>query len=204
MKKLLLLLPLLILSCRDATKEVFVNYNQSTNEIFKLANYFSSICPHNLSIYIKFNSRTNIDFALQQKNFFDKSSWVKSAIFDEDGQFFQQLNKNLSNQKLVQGLQLIQFNRQKLDSLYLFLKNCHCNSISNAVTTPLETKSASISLGFPTNDFYSLDYIIFDSDLDSKRIDTLISNCSFKKINNKVFVQYRGPAFGSDCFPDKR
>jgi hypothetical protein len=203
MKKLLLLLPLFILSCRDATKEVFVNYNQSANQIFKLTNYFSSICPNNLSIYIKFNSKTNIDFELDQKNYYNKSSWVKSAIFDKYGQF-QQLKKKLGNEKLLQGLQLIQFNKQKLDSLYLLLENAHCNSISNYKTVPLETKSPLISLGFPTNDFYSLDYIIFENNLDSKRIDTLISNCSFKKINNKVFVQYRGPAFGGDCFPDKR
>ena len=86
----------------------------------------------------------------------------------------------------------------------MLLHDANCESVGNGFDLLNEIKESYISLGYPTNDLYGLQYIIFDKTLDNKHVEEINKSCSHKFISNRVLVEYGGPAFGSDCFPDKK
>jgi len=196
----------IIFSCQDATEKVFSNYKENQNKIDNVTKYFLKICPSDLRLRIRFNSKTDIYCLFNQKLYTDSTTWVKSDIFDKYGQF-DHSSTSPNDKKLLKALKLIGWNHEKLDSLYFLLKDAECNSIGNENSLPpLESRFPTISVGFiyPKYDLYRLEYIVIDRELTKNQIDTLLNDCSIKRISDKVFVQYSGPSFGSNCFPDKR
>ncbi|RQO75548.1 hypothetical protein DBR43_09415 [Pedobacter sp. KBW06] len=198
-----LFLTILFLGCKEPTEEVFLNYKEHEKEILDAKKYFSSIMPNDVAFYIKFHPKDKVDFTLRQKNYWNKSSWLKSPIFDEYGQY-REFDIDMNSGELSLALDLINIDRKKLEKIRRYLNKANCISISKNFNFQLDTASAYISIGYPTADLYGLNYIMFENSMSSKLMADINDACNYKKINNKVLVEYGGPAFGSNCFPDKR
>ncbi|QHL86881.1 hypothetical protein GU926_05285 [Nibribacter ruber] len=199
----LFVIALCLTSCGDATKGVFTNYEEKKSEIDSLASYFNKIKPKELVLFIRFNSDDNIDFKLDQKNYHDKTTWYTEAIFDDYGQFHR-FDIDLDNKELEDAFKIVNLDKEKIEKLRTYLDKANCNSISNSFSIPDKLKIDYSSIGYPTNDLYGLEYLIFDTIPEQAIIDEIVKGCNFKKINKRILVQYGGPAFGSDCFPDKK
>lgn len=72
------------------------------------------------------------------------------------------------------------------------LKKANCIYASNYSSFQSYPESAYISIGFPTDDLYSLDYNIFLNNLDSKDITEMAKACNIKKVHDQVLVRYTG------------
>ena len=190
-------------SCGNPTKEVFINYSEKKKEIELLEAYFSKIKPEDLVLYIRYNSDNNIDFKIDQKNYWDKNSWYTDSIFDEYGQFHR-FDVDINDKELMDAYRITNLEREELEKLKSYLEKANCISISNRFSFSDDIQVEYTSIGYPTHDMYGLYYVIFEKELKKNNVDKIIERCDFKKIDNKAFVQYGGPAFGSDCFPDKK
>ncbi|RNI28927.1 hypothetical protein [Rufibacter latericius] len=199
----LFVIALCLTSCGDATKGVFTNYEEKKSEIDSLVSYFNKIKPKELALFIRFNSDDNIDFKLDQKNYRDTTTWYTEAIFDDYGQFHR-FDIDLDDKELEDAFRIVNLDEEKIEKLRTYLEKANCNSISNSFSIPDKMKIDYSSIGYPTNDLYGLEYLIFDTIPEQAIIDEIVKGCNFKKINNRILVQYGGPAFGSDCFPDKK
>lgn len=193
----------MLFGCSDPNVEVFENYNTNRKNIYQAWDYFSAIMPKNLALYIRFESDTVVNFSLYQSNYANKASWNKSALFDKYGQF-RKFNVHLNSRELSAALELVKLTPDKLKKLLQYLKQAKCVSIGNSPNFLSYENSAYISLGFPTDDLYGLEYYIFQHPRTDKEMRQFNEDCSIKTINSEVLVKYGGPAFGSDCFPDKR
>lgn len=198
-----LLCVITFLGCRDPREEVFRNYKTHGKEIFLARDHFIGMMPRDLLLYIRFEEGDLIDFKLDQLNYKDSTSWNKSQIFDRYGQF-QRFGVDMNIFELRGALKLINLTVDDLKQLRQRLKKANCISASNYSSFQSYPESAYISIGFPTDDLYSLDYNIFWYNLDSKDITEMAKACNIKKVNDQVLVRYTGPSIGSDCFPDKR
>jgi hypothetical protein len=193
----------MLLGCSDPNVEVFENYKINKKNIYQAREYFSTIMPKDLALYIRFESDTVVNFSLYQSNYANKASWNKSGLFDKYGQF-RKFNVDLNSMELRAALELVKFTPAKLKKLRQYLKQAKCVSIGNSNAFLSYERSAYISLGFPTDDLYGLEYYIFQHPRTDKEMRAFNEDCSVKTINSEVLVKYGGPAFGSDCFPDKR
>ena len=204
-KSIFLILPLIFISCKDPVRDVFSNYTLYEKEIIAAEKYFSEIKPDSLAFYIKFRYWNRVDFKLDQKDYWDKTSWNTSSIFDTYGQFHK-YNTSLNDEEIKKALEVLNINKQQLEKLKEYLADAKCNSIENNFSFSRKIKTTSVSIGYsyPRIDLYGLDYILFESQLDTSTINEILKSCSYKKINNRVLVEYGGPAFGSNCFPDKK
>lgn len=201
-----LLLSIIVISftsCESPNKQVFRNYIEKRSEIDSLEVYFHKIKPKDLALYIRFNSKDNIDFKLAQKNYDDKSSWYIEDIFDKYGQYHK-FDVDLADEELNRALRLVNLNEEKIEKLRNYLEKANCISVSNDFSFSDDVQVDYISIGYPTHDLYGLEYVIFEKAVEGKNINKIIKGCNFKKISNRVLVKYGGPAFGSDCFPDKK
>jgi hypothetical protein len=190
-------------SCENATKGVFTNYQEKRSKIDTLEVYFNKIKPQDLALYIRFNSDGNVDFKVDQKDYDDKSSWYIEEIFDKYGQFHR-FDVNINDKELKRAFRLVNLNEEKIKKLRSYLKQANCISVSNGFSFSEDVQADYISIGYPTHDLYGLEYVIFEREVEAYKVNKIIEGCNFKKINNKVLVQYGGPAFGSDCFPDRK
>jgi hypothetical protein len=191
------------LSCKDPKEEIFQNFKEHEKEIYLVRGHFIGMMPQDLFLYIRFESDDLINFKLDQRNYDDKTSWNKSKIFDQYGQFHRfGIDKNSAELRVA--LKLINLTVSDLDKLKWHLDHVNCNSIGNYPAIPSVPESEYVAIGFPTGDLYGLEYDIFWHNLDDKDMREIVKACDYKKINDMVVVKYTGPAFGSDCFPDKK
>lgn len=199
----ILLLIATFLSCKDPKEEIFQNFKEHEKEIYLVRGHFINMMPQDLLMYIRFQADDLVDFKLDQRNYDDKASWNKSHIFDKHGQFHRfGIDKNSS--ELKEALKLINLTVTDLNKLKWHLDHVNCLSIANYRSIHSVPESEYIAIGFPTNDLYGLEYNIFWHNLDDKDITEIVKACDYKKINDMVLVKCTGPAFGSNCFPDKK
>ena len=200
---LYIILTFSVLGCSDPLNEVFTNYNDRKDEIQRTVNYFSEIKPTNLKLYVKFEAGSKIDLKVDQRDYSDKSSWDTSMIFDQYGQFHK-FDISIDDPSLIEVFLLLKLDRRKLETLKSDLFKVGCNSISNGFSLSDDVKVGYTTIGYPTHDLYGLDYVILERKLEDSIVNNITEACNFKAINNKVLIRYGGPAFGSDCFPDKK
>ncbi|MEI6879743.1 MAG: hypothetical protein WCK82_00175 [Bacteroidota bacterium] len=202
-KILYLFLNLNILGCADPLSEVFTNYKENKVEIEKAVNYFSEIKPKNLKLYIRFETEGKIDIEINQRDYWDKNTWDTSKIFDQYGQF-QKYDINTDDPSFLKALRILKLDKEKVEKLKLNLFKAGCNSISNGFSFSDDVKVGYTRIGYPTHDLYGLDYIVLEREIEDSIVNKITKACNIKAINKYVLVNYAGPAFGSNCFPDKR
>lgn len=189
-------------SC-NPVNDVIKNYSEKEKVIVKLADYYKSIFPKDNKVYIRFNSDNNIDLMVNQNDYWNKDSWNINYLFDQYGSF-NRWDINLDNKEAKEIFDFIGWNKENIEQIRYYLKEANCISIGNGFKMIDSNNVKFISIGYPTYDLYGLSYILFDKPLDEINYHELSNECSLKGINKKVFVEYGGPAFGSDCFPDKK
>ncbi len=187
-------------SCSRPLVEVFENYEKNSQRIDALSMYFNKIRPDSIDLWIRFNDENTTDIVLWDK----REIKTRSEIFDQSG-FFKNYGASVNDSLTQEVLKVISFNQLQLDSLKTLLKEVNCNSIGYKFKFwDIRNAGGRIDIGFPTHDLYGLDYIIMDSVKDAKFLKGIENKCNYKVINNKTLLKYGGPAWGSDCFPDKK
>jgi len=188
-------------SCSNPLIEVFENYKINVHRINTLCDYFNEVRPHNIDIWIRFNEENTFDVRMRT----DDETNTTNEIFDQYGSFHK-YSTTVNDSLTQKALSFISFNPQKIDSLKILLDGINCNSIGYKYKIRgIKNIGGGINIGFPTNDLYGLNYIIMDTLKSNEFLnDVEKSKCNFKVINEKVLLEYLGPAWGSDCFPDKK
>lgn len=201
------MLVLFFVSCSNPVKEVFSNYQQHKSEIFLATQYFSQIKLRNLNFYIRFNSDSTLDLRLSQKNveidYIPLNSAFANSALDSNGDIGI-YGANINDDQVQKVLLFLRLDNQKLLKLEEMLCNANCISIANNSSSLWHIDESYTSVGYPGDGWYGLEYIVFHSALKRSRLKELDKSCSFKIISDSVVVEYGGPAFGSDCFPDKK
>jgi hypothetical protein len=111
----------------------------------------------------------------------------------------------IGDSSLIKVLDYIAINQKQLDSLKVLLTSVNCISIGYKYEFwDIENAGGFVEIGYPTDDLYGLDYIVMDSIKNPKFLKTVDAFCNYKVINSKILLKYGGPAWGRDCFPDKK
>ena len=196
----LTLIILIICSCTRPLTQVFENYETNANRLDSLASYFHKIKPDSIDLWIRFENKKTFDIVLWDK----RTIKVGNGIFDEYG-FFKKYGNLRSDSIAQKVLNFISISINQLDSVESYLNEVSCNSIGyKCEYWDIRNGGGFVEIGFPTHDLYGLDYILMDSKKDSIFLNYVGGKCNYKVINNRTLIRYVGPAFGSDCFPDKK
>lgn len=195
-----ILIYLIICSCSRPLTQVYENYEINSPTLDSLSSYFYSIKPDSIDIWIRFNNENTFDIKLWDK----KRIKTENSIFDKYGSFDKYENK-INDSAIINVLDYISIDTSQLKYLETRLIQVNCNSIGYKCDFwDIRNGGGFIEIGYPTNGFYGLTYIIMDSTKDSVFLEKVNQMCNYKVINNKTLLQYGGPAWGSDCFPDKK
>jgi hypothetical protein len=195
-----LVLLFFIYSCARPLKEVFENYKINHQKIDSIYGYFYRIKPDSIDLWYRFNQENTLDVKLWDK----RKIKSDSSVLDKYGSYSKYDNVT-GDSSLVKVLDYISINQKQLDSLKVLLKSVNCISIGYKLEFwDIKNAGGFIEIGYPTNDYYGLDYILMDSIKNSDFLKKVETNCNYKVINNKTLLKYGGPAWGSDCFPDKK
>ncbi|MBD3374775.1 hypothetical protein GF406_07070 [candidate division KSB1 bacterium] len=127
----------------------------------------------------------------------------EDAFFDENGQFIRR-KISMYGDELLEAYMIAEMNLKRIKTLEKDLNRIRCHSIGTGHHLYNGKTITYVSIGYPTNGIYTLDYLVYESELSLEHSRNLLESCRYKKINNKVFVRCTGPAFGSDCFPDNK
>lgn len=186
-------------SCVDSTKQILCHYERYDREINGLADHVLQLKSDKYDIYIYFHHGNKIDFRLYPSNHMKS----ENAFFDENGQFIR-WKISMYHDELIEAYMIAEMNLKQIKALKKDLNRIRCHSIGTGYHLYDGKTIAYVSIGYPTNGIYALDYLVYESELSSENSRNLLESCRYKKINNRVFIRYTGPVFGSDCFPDKR
>jgi hypothetical protein len=148
---------------------------------------------------MRFNDDSTFDIKLCDMHN-DKNT---NEIFDKYG-FFKNYGATINDSLSQVVLTHISLNNSQIDSIKSYLRRANGNSIGYKYEFwDVKNGGGLIEIGYPTNDFYGLTYILMDSSKDAEFLNNVAKKCNYKVINKKTLLKYGGPAFGSDCFPDE-
>ena len=187
-------------SCSSPLVEVFENYKVNAHKIDSLCVYFNEIKPDSIDLWIRFNKNNTFDINLWNK----RKTKTSNDFFDEYGSF-SKYDNSINDSLARKALAFISINLKQLDSLKNFLARVNCISIGYKIEFwDISNAGGYTEIGYPTNDLYGLSYIIMDTVKSLEFLNDIKTKCNYKVINNRTLLEYGGPAWGSDCFPDKK
>ena len=199
----ILLFTIFLFGCGDdPTKQVFINYAEHSREINEAKLYFSEIKPEGSILYIRFHPENKIDFSLHQGDYEGENLRNRSKIFDQYGTY-KKYDVSLFDNEVNEAFKVAKLSRAKIQKLKNYLIKGNCISIAYYSSFSGDDSLGYTSIGYPTGDLYGINYVIFDNKISDAKSNEIVKSCSFKSINAQVLVEYGGPAFGSNCFPDK-
>ena len=191
---------LITCSCSRPLVQVFENYKINSKGLDSLSSYFQLIKPDSIDLWIRFNKEKTFDILLWDK----RKNKTENQIFDKYGSFSKYDNL-ITDSLAIKVLDYIAIDTNQLDYIKTYLNKVNCNSIGyKCEFWDVKNGGGFIEIGFPTDDFYGLTYLILESIKDSVFLINVKTKCNYKVINSKYLLRYSGPAWGSDCFPDKK
>jgi hypothetical protein len=204
MRVTLVLIAIIVLftSCSRTIEDAKENYLEKAEQINLVSDYVCKISPKNLNLFIRFTEDEKIAITLSQKNYEDKASWVKNSLFDKYGAFHSD-EQPINSPKVLAFLQFMNWEQTRLDTLHTLLQDANCDSIGKFAKDGI-AENEYVSIGYPTNDFYGLTYQVYNAALSEQNQKTFLDKCNIDLVNEKVLIEYGGPAWGSDCIPEKR
>jgi hypothetical protein len=194
-----------IVSCSKTSTDAIENYTQNKTQLLELKNYFSRITPKDYSIQLRLKSNNKLSLFVRQNNYWDKDSWKVNEEFDEYG-VIDITDKDISDPKVQNVFSLFGWTSSNIDSLKYYFQKLNtdfiCSKHNQSDNSLKERKFISIS--FPTNELYSLDYYFLDTCLTNEEFKKAKQDCSYEVIDSCTLIKYTGTSWMSDCMPEKR
>lgn len=167
----------------------------------ELKNYFNSIAPKDLEVYIEFSSDKSIDLIVY---YLTTPKYPRKI-------FFQQWNMNPYDLKpssnapdmTMLGAETNSFDAVKkrlswtdetFETIKKYLDNANCISVTNGNPT---------NIGFKRSGMGKYFYNLFDRPLNDSLKKIYNDSCTYRLYNDTVVLEYGGGAIGPQCFPDK-
>lgn len=185
----------------SSEKELKDNYNKKHKEIFELKNYFNSITPKDLEVYIEFSSDKSIDFKVY---YLTKPKYPRKIFFQQwDINPYDFKPSSTAPDMTKLGVETNSFDTVKkrlgwtgetFKTIKKYLDKANCISVTNGNPT---------NIGFRRSDMGMYFYNLFDKPLNDSLKKVYNDSCTYRLYNDTVALEYGGGAIGSQCFPDK-
>lgn len=205
MRFYIFILLVFVCSCSKTSEDAIEHYQRDKTQLLELKNYVSSIAPQHLSFQLKLNSGSTFSIFIRQDDYHKKYIQDKTSLFDEY-QTVHLIDKKIDDTEVQKVFSLMGWSSKTIDSLRFFSRTIDTDRIcyERDVTDNLLTKKTFISVGFPTYELYSLEYVFLENTLTEEESNSLETACNYMLIDSSVLLKYRGGSRISGCFQEKR
>ena len=180
----------------EASKKGLIqNYTHKKIQIEELKNFYNSIVPHSLKVYIEFHDDNEVDLQVHA----DSGNVTRPrqpAIFQEwEINPYQYKHDSLAVDKseltFEKTCKLLGWDHLTFKKIKQMLDNANCVSIENGEP---------MNIGFQRIGFGKYFYNLFDKAISDKA--KYNDSCQYIFYTDKVVLEYGGGAVGPQCFPD--
>lgn len=192
------IIAIILSSCEMKSKtDLIHNYEENTQEINELKEFFSSIVPENYIVSIRYDSSNNVDLFVYQKTL---DSLDNETLFEEWGVNLEDyIEKPQTEYEKKYGgktksldvvKQKLNWTDETFEMLYEKLDDINCMGITNGNPTQIE---------YGYNGMGVFSYLIFNENLDKALQEKYSDDCSQMFYRDNIAFEYGSGAVGSLC-----
>ena len=184
-------------------KDLINNYENNTQEIVQLIEYYSSIVPDNFRVSIEFNSVNSINLRVWELS--DDPNTQNTLWFQEwNINPYNYIEKPQSEYEKKYGgktksLSLIKdklgWSDHTFREIKVYLDKADCISISNGDV---------FRIGFQRSGMSKYYYLVFEDNLDKELQQEYSNNCNLLFYKDNIVFYYGIGAIGRECTPEFR
>lgn len=159
-------------------KDLIENYEERTQEIIEVKNYFKSILPNNTYVSIEFDNDKELGIFHVEVDSIYQSNW----------------NLKIKSRKVDSLLTELNWTTKELKILKEKLDKANCISIAGT--------DDPVVIGWQRSGMGIFSYVVFDQDLEKDKIKDYNDGCRHIFYKDNIALQYAGGAIGMQCFSE--
>lgn len=157
--------------------DLIENYEERTEKILDVKNYYKSILPDSASVTIEFDNDKDLGIFHVRVDSIYQSNWNLKINSPKVDSLLTELNWTTKELRIL---------KEKLDK---------ANCISIAGKDP-------VVIGWQRSGMGMFSYNIFDSNLEKDKIKDYNDGCTYIFYKDNIVLEYGGGAIGPQCFPE--
>lgn len=163
------------------------NFEAKKTEIYELKKYYNDIVPQNRFVEIEFeNDNTLTRFGIKA---------LDSTAGDPNGPMFLEWDLKTNTQRMDSIIKPLGWTRETLKQLKVKLDKANCIQIESGEPT---------KIGFQRSGMGMYSFNVFDSQIPDSLQANYNDSCTYILANDRLVLEYRGGAIGSQCFYNKK
>ncbi len=157
--------------------DLIENYEERTEAIIDVKNYFKSILPDSARVDIEFENDNKLGIFHVRTDNNDQNNW----------------NLRIKSHRVDSLLSELKWTTKQLETLKEKLDNANCISISGR--NP-------VVIGWQRSGLGKFSYDIFDNNLKASQLEQYNNGCTYIYYKDNIVLEYGGGAIGSQCFAE--
>lgn len=159
------------------------NFEENKIEIYELKRYFNEIVPKNRFVEIEFNDDNTLGrFGIRP---------LDSTAGDINGPMFLEWDLQINTQRMDSIIQPMGWTRETLNTLKEKLDRANCIQIESGEPA---------KIGFQRSGMGMYSFNIFDRPIPDSLKAKYNDSCTYILANDRLVLEYKGGAVGSQCF----